>query len=157
MCLIQGKTNRFIGAEKVEDAIKLCLKSSLAFTLPKEDAKQNVSVPKRSKNLATAGKASNSDAKIEPSYSVFIGDSYNDPKALLHKVGDKISCTVVSIRPLRGFCYLKSDKTSDLIRVKLAPVDKVLEARGSIFTAGMKLPVEVTAVNDKIVEFKIHQ
>lgn len=37
--LVQGNVNRLIGAEKADNAIELCLKSSLAFILPRDVAK----------------------------------------------------------------------------------------------------------------------
>lgn len=153
LCLIQGKVKRLIGTEKADDAIKLSLKSSLAFTLPKEVAKPKA--PESSKKPAAAEKAASGEAQIKPPSNMFTGDSYNDPKALLLKVGDKITCTVTSVRPMRGFCYLKSDKTQELIRVKLDAVNKTLSAKSSIVTVGMKLLAEVISVNDKVVEYKI--
>lgn len=155
LCLVQGKVKRLIGTEKDDDVIKLCLKSSLAFTLPKEVAKPKTLEPKESKKSNMGGDEVDEKAESDPSANVFIGDSYNDAKALLLKIGDKINCTVVSIRNARGFCYLKSDMTSELIRVKLAPVNKTLAAKSSIFTGGMKLLTEVVSVKDQVVEYKI--
>jgi len=131
----------------------MCLKSSLAFTLPKEVAKPKT--PEPSKKSAAAEKAASGESQIKPLLNMFTGDSYNDPKALLLNVGDKITCTVTSVRPMRGFCYLKSDKTQELIRVKLDAVNKTLSAESSIVTVGMKLLAEVISVNDKVVEYKI--
>ena len=153
LCLVQGKVKRLIGTEKADDAIKLSLKSSLALTLPKEVAKPKA--PESSKKLAAAEKAASGEAQIKQPSNMFTGDSYNDSRALLLKVGDKITCTVTSVRPMRGFCYLKSDKTQELIRVKLDAVNKTLSAKSSIVTVGMKLLAEVISVNDKVVEYKI--
>lgn len=155
ICFVQGKVKRRIGTEKADDAIELYLKSSLAFTLPKEVAKPKALEPKESKKSNMAGDEVDEKAESDPSANVFIGDSYNDPKALLLKIGDKINCTVVSIRNARGFCYLKSDITSELIRIKLAPVNKTLAAKSSIVTVGMKLLAEVVSVKDQVVEYKI--
>jgi len=153
LCLVQGKVKWLIGTENADDSIKLFLKSSLAFTLPKEVVKPKT--PEPSKKSAAAEKAASGEAQIKPPSNMFTGDSYNDPKALLLKVGDKITCTVTSVRPMRGFCYLKSDKTQELIRVKLDAVNKTLSAESSVVTVGMKLLAEVISVNDKVVEYKI--
>ena len=153
LCLIQGSVRRLIGTEKADDAIKLCLKSSLAFTLPKEVAKPKT--PEPSKKSAAAEMAASGEAQIKPLSNMFIGDSYNDPEALSLKVGDKITCTVTSFRPMRGFCYLQSDKTSELIRVKLGAVNKTLSARASIVSGDMKLRAEVVAIKGQVVEYKI--
>lgn len=155
LCLVQGKVKRLIGTGKADDAIKLCLKSSLAFTLPKEEKKPKPPEPKESKKSDVAGEDSDVKARIGPSSNVFIGGSYNDVKASLLKIGDKINCTVVSIRTARGFCYLVSDKTSELIRVKLDATNKTLSAKTSIFSGGMKLLAEVVSVKDQVVEYKI--
>ena len=153
LCFVQGKVKRLIGPEKADNAIELCLKSSFAFTLPKEVAKPKA--PESSKKPAAAEKAASGEAQIKPPSNMFTGDSYNDSRALLLKVGDKITCTVTSVRPMRGFCYLKSDKTQELIQVKLDAVNKTLSAESSIVTVGMKLLAEVISVNDKVVEYKI--
>ncbi len=153
LCLVQGNVKRLIGTEKADNAIELCLKSSFAFTLPKEVAKPKTPGPV--KKSAAAEKMASGEVQIKPPSNMFTGDSYNDPKALLLKVGDKITCTVTSVRPMRGFCYLKSDKTQELIRVKLDAVNKTLSAESSIVTVGMKLLAEVISVNDKVVEYKI--
>ena len=155
LCLVQGNVKRLIGTEKADGAIKLCMKSSLAFTLPKETVKPKASETKNPKKSDMVGEGSDVKARIEPSSNVFIGDGYNDSKASLLKIGDKINCTVVSIRSARGFCYLKSDMTSELIRIKLAPVNKTLAAKSSIVTVGMKLLAEVVSVKDQVVEYKI--
>ena len=153
LCLVQGKLKWLIGTEKANDAIKLCLKSSLAFTLPKETTKSKT--PEPSKKSAVAEKAASGEEQIKPPSNMFTGDSYNDPKALSLKVGDKITCTVASVRPMRGFCYLKSDMTLELIRVKLDAVNKTLSAKSSIFNDGKKLLAEVVSVNDQVVRYKI--
>lgn len=155
LCLVQGNVKRLIGTEKADDAIKLCMKSSLAFTLPKETVKPKASETKNPKKSDMVGEGSDVKARIEPSSNVFIGDSYNDSKASLLKIGDKINCTVVSIRSARGFCYLKSDKTSELIRVKLDTINKTLSANSSVFSCGMKLLAEVVSVKGQVVEYKI--
>ena len=83
-------------------------------------------------------------------------DWLKSPMLFFTKLGRaKITCTVTSVRPMRGFCYLKSDKTQELIRVKLEAVNKTLSAKSSIVTVGMKLLAEVISVNDKVVEYKI--
>ncbi len=155
ICFVQGKVKRLIGTEEADVAIELYLKASLSFTLPKEVEKPKTLEPKESKKSNMAGDEVDVKAESDPSANVFIGDSYNDAKALLLKIGDKINCTVVSIRNARGFCYLKSDKTLELIRVKLDPINKILSAKSSIFAVGMKLLVEVVSVKDQVVEYKI--
>lgn len=155
LCLVQGKVKRLIGTEKADDAIKLYVKSSLAFTLPKEATTPKTPEPKEPKKSGMAVEDLDVKAKIWPSSNVFIGDSYNDTKASLLKISDKINCIVVSIRTARGFCYLKSDKTSELIRVKLDAANKTLSAKTSIFSSGMKLLAEVVSVKGQVVEYKI--
>jgi hypothetical protein len=155
LCLVQGNVKRLIGTEKADGAIRLCVKSSLVFTLPKETVKPKASKTKNPKKSDMVGEGSDVKARIEPSSNVFIGDSYNDSKASLLKIGDKINCTVVSIRSARGFCYLKSDKTSELIRVKLDTINKTLSIKSSVFSCGMKLLAEVVSVKGQVVEYKI--
>lgn len=151
LCLVQGKVKWLIGTKNADDSIKLFLKSALEFTLPKEVTKPKT--PEPSKKSAAAEKAASGEAQINPPSNMFTGDSCNDPKALLLKVGDKITCTVTSVRPMRGFCYLKTEKTSELIRVKLEPINKTLTAKSSIIKD--RLLAEVISVNDQVVEYKI--
>jgi len=67
LCLIQGKKMRLIGDGKVAEAIKLCLKASLVFTLPNGTAKPKPLESKKSKKSATVEKASNKEGQIESS------------------------------------------------------------------------------------------
>ena len=155
LCLVQGNVKRLIGTEKADGAIRLFVKSSLAFILPKVTVKPKASEPSDPKKSDMVGEGSGVKARIEPSSNVFIGDSYNDSKASLLKIGDKINCTIVSVRSARGFCYLKSDKTSELIRVKIDTINKTLSANSSVFYGGMKLLAEVVSVKGQVVEYKI--
>jgi hypothetical protein len=140
LCLVQGNVKRLIGTEEADDAIELYLKSSLAFTLPKEVAETKVQ-PK--------------EPPKQPAEEAIIADSYNDAKALILKVGDKLVCVITRVSSLRGCCYLKSDKTADLIRVKLPSSGLGLSGKGCNLEIGMELTVEVIAVTDKVVQYKI--
>lgn len=140
VCLVQGNIKRLIGTEKADDAIELYLKSSLAFTLPKEVAETRVQPKEPPKQSAK---------------EAIIADSYNDAKALMLKVGDKVVCVITRVSSLRGCCYLKSDKTADLIRVKLPSSGLGLSGKGCNLEIGMELTVEVIAVTDRVVQYKI--
>lgn len=142
VCLVQGNIKRLIGTEKADDVIKLCLKSSFAFTLPKEVAKPKAPVQSE-------------ESTKQPTEEVIIADSYNDAKALMLKVGDKVVCVITRVSSLRGCCYLKSDKTADLMRVKLPSSGLGLSGKGCNLEIGMELTAEVIAVTDKVVQYKI--
>lgn len=62
--LVQGNDKRLIGMEKADVAVKLYLKSSLAFILPKETAKPKLLKFKKPKKSTTAEKASSRKGPI---------------------------------------------------------------------------------------------
>lgn len=142
LCLVQGNVKWLIGTEKADDVIKLCLKSSFAFTLPKEVAKPKAPVQSEESTKQSAEEA-------------IIADSYNDAKALMLKVGDKVVCVITRVSSLRGCCYLKSDKTADLIRFKLPSSGLASSGKKCKFETGMELTAEVIAVTNKVVKYKI--
>ena len=139
LCLVQGKVKCLVGTSKADQAVSLCLKSSLAFALPKEPPKP-VAKPKPKKE----------PVEVKPE---FVGDSYNDAKALALKVGGKVVGTVTTVSTLRNCCYMKSDSADDLIKIKLTPTGEAEPARE--FKVGMKLTAEVVSVKDKRVEYRI--
>ena len=139
LCLVQGKAKCLVGTGKADTAVSLCLKSSLAFALPKE-----APMPKPAPT-----------PKKEPVVEkpTFVADSYNDAKALALKVGEKVVGTVTTVSTLRNCCYMKSDSADDLIKIKLTPTGKTEPAKD--FKVGMKLTAEVVSVKDKRVEYRI--
>ena len=142
LCFVQGNVKRLIGTEKADGAIKLILKSSFAFTLPKIEPKPRVPESK-------ASKQSTSEVSSAPGNA----DSYNDPKAMLLKVGDKVEGTVTSVSSALNRCYIKSDKAEQLIRVKLSAEIASLPKKEKDKLVGKRLTAEVVSVKDKRVDY----
>ena len=140
LCLVQGNVKRLIGTEKADGAIRLCVKSSLAFTLPKTKLPE----PKASKQSTPEVSSASGNA-----------DSYNDPKALSLKVGDKIEGTVTSVLSALNRCYIKSDEVEQLIRVKLPPAITSLPKKDKDKLMGKQLTAEVVSVKDKRVDYRV--
>ena len=82
-------------------------------------------------------------------------DSYNDPKALSLKVGDKIEGTVTSVLSALNRCYIKSDKAEQLIRVKLSAEIASLPKKEKDKLMGKRLIAEVVSVKDKRVDYLV--
>lgn len=144
LCLVQGNVKRLIGTEKADGAIKLFLKSSLAFTLLEKEPKPKVPESKASKQSTPAVSSASGNA-----------DSYNDPKALSLKVGDKIEGTVTSVLSALNRCYIKSDKAEQLIRVKLSAEIASLPKKDKDKLVGKQLTAEVVSVKDNRVDYRV--
>lgn len=82
-------------------------------------------------------------------------DSYNDPKTLSLKVGDKIEGTVTSVFSALNRCYIKSDKAEQLIRVKLSAEIASLPKKEKDKLIGKQLTAEVVSVKDKRVDYRV--
>lgn len=101
LCLVQGKVKRLVGTDK---AVVLQMKSSLAFTLPK-DAPKPVAKP--------------APKKAPPPKPVELAADClgSDEKAQALKAGDTLSGVVKTLSEVRNRCFIESKGLSDQMRI----------------------------------------
>lgn len=130
LVLSQGKTKFTL----VEGDATECysLTSSLKFALPKDEVKKDEAKHESAKPVAKP--------VAEPAPSGIVGDSYNDPEALKHPVGDELKGTIVKIFNAMKRNYVKVEGLKDQVCFK-SP-DKVN------FAVGDKVTLIVTKVDE---------
>jgi len=143
LCLVQGKVKRFIETGNEDAAMKMHLKSSLSFVLPKEEAKEHVAKVK----------PENVPRKVEKKAPVATDCGLpadclgNDEKAQALKVGDVISGVVKTISPLRNKCFVDSGDLSEQLRMRYTDLATYCESiKRPLAAEGDKIGLRVLSV-----------
>jgi len=106
-CLVQGKVKRLIGTTNEETAMKLYLKSSFTFALPKENEKKPKKEPQKTEKKAP----------VAADCSLAADCLASDERAQKLKVGDTISGKVAKLSQVRNRCYIDSNNLSQQLRI----------------------------------------
>ena len=127
LVLSQGKTKFTLAQGDTVETYSLI--SSLKFAMPKDEPKKEVAKPESAKPVA------------KPAPSGIIGDSYNDPEALKHSVGDELKGTIVKIFNAMKRNYVKVEGLKEQVCFKSTDKTK--------FAVGDQVSLTVTKVDDE--------
>ncbi len=137
-CLVQGKVKRFIGTANEETAMKLYLKSSLTFALPKENEKKPKVEPKKESQKTEKKTPVAADCGLTADCLA------SDEKAQKLKVGDTISGKIVKLSQVRNRCFIDSDSLSQQLRIFYKDLAEYCKA------TQMPIPLEGDVVSFKV-------